>query len=41
MGWTVRRDLCHAALSRWVEWYFDTHSVQESFAWADLSDDDL
>ena len=41
MGWTVRRDLCHAALSRWIEWYFDTHSVQESFAWADLSDDDL
>ena len=41
LGWTARRDLCHAAWSRWLEWYLDTPSVQESFAWANYSDDDI
>ena len=41
LGWTARRDLCHAAFSRWLQWYLDTPAVEASFAWADFVDDDI
>jgi hypothetical protein len=33
--------LCHAAFSRWLQWYLDTPAVEASFAWADFVDDDI
>ena len=41
LGWTARRELCHAAFSRWLQWYLDTPAVEASFAWADFVDDDI
>ena len=41
LGRPARRDLCHAAFSRWIEWYADTPSVEESFPWANSVDDDI
>ena len=41
LGWTARRDLCHAALSRWIERYLDTPAFEASLAWADFVDDDI
>ena len=35
------RELCHAAFSRWLQRYLDSPAVEESFAWADLVDDDI
>ena len=40
-GWTARRELCHAAFSRWLQWYLDTPAVEASFAWADAVHDDI
>jgi hypothetical protein len=41
LGWTARRELCHAAFSRWLQWYLDTPAVEASFAWADFVHDDI
>ena len=41
LDWTARRELCHAAFSRWLQRYLDSPAVEESFAWADLVDDDI
>ena len=39
MGWTARWELCLDAFFRWLEWYADTPSVEQSFAWANYVDD--
>ena len=41
LGWTARRELCHAAFSRWLQRYLDSPAVEASFAWADFVDDDI
>ena len=41
LAWTARRELCHAAFSRWLQWYLDTPAVEASFAWADFVEDDI
>ena len=39
LGWTARWELCLDAFFRWLEWYADTPSVEQSFAWANYVDD--
>ena len=41
LGWTARRELCHAAFSRWLQRYLASPAVEASFAWADFVDDDI
>ena len=41
LGWTARRELCHAAFSRWLLRYLDSPAVEASFACADFVDDDI